>query len=83
MSEIRVSVRLFASYAEAAGNDCMEVVLRAGATAAECLAAVRAAPWAARVPPGPALAVNRRYAKGDAVLHDGDEVAVIPPVAGG
>ncbi len=80
---IRVQVRLFASYAEAAGTDRLEVVLEPGATAADCLAAVRAAPWAARVPPGPALAVNRRYARPDAELHDGDEVAVIPPVAGG
>ena len=83
MSDIRVAVRLFASYAEAAGADEMVVTLPAGATAADCLAAVRAAPWAARVPPGPALAVNRRYARGDVVLRDGDEVAVIPPVAGG
>jgi len=83
VSDIRVSVRLFASYAEAAGTDRLDLVLPAGATAADCLAAVRAAPWAARVPPGPALAVNRHYAKGDAGLHDGDEVALIPPVAGG
>ena len=82
MPEIRVRW-LFASYAEAAGTDEMSVMLPAGATAADCLAAVRAAPWAARVPPGPALAINRRYAKGDVVLQDGDEVAVIPPVAGG
>ena len=81
MPEIRV--RLFASYAEAAGTDELSVTLPSGATAADCLAAVRAAPWASRVPPGPALAVNRRYAKGDVVLQDGDEVAVIPPVAGG
>jgi len=83
MAEIRVRVRLFASYAEAAGRDEMELALPADATAADCLAAVRAAPWAARVTPGPALAVNRRYVRGDARLHDGDEVAVIPPVAGG
>lgn len=83
MPDIRVHVRLFASYAEAAGTDRMEVVLRAGATAADCLAAVRAEPWSARVPPSPAVAINRRYARGDAPLHDGDEVALIPPVSGG
>jgi molybdopterin converting factor subunit 1 len=83
VAEIRVRVRLFASYAEAAGTDELDLALPAGATAADCLAAVRAAPWAARVPPSPAVAVNRRYAKADAALHDGDEVALIPPVAGG
>jgi molybdopterin converting factor subunit 1 len=29
------------------------------------------------------VAVNRTYVGGDHVLADGDEVAVIPPVAGG
>ena len=29
------------------------------------------------------FAVNREYADGEASLHDGDEVAFIPPVSGG
>lgn len=29
------------------------------------------------------VAVNREYATADAVLRDGDEVALFPPVAGG
>ena len=29
------------------------------------------------------LAVNSEYANGDAVLKENDEVAIIPPVAGG
>ncbi len=28
-------------------------------------------------------AVNAEYAEGDQVLHQGDEVALIPPVSGG
>lgn len=83
MSEIQVHVRLFASYAEAAGRDELDLRLAEGATAADCLAAVRAQPWAAKLPPAPALAINQRYAKGDAALREGDEVALIPPVAGG
>jgi molybdopterin converting factor subunit 1 len=31
----------------------------------------------------PMTAVNESYARPDSVLHDGDEVAFIPPVAGG
>ncbi len=80
---IRVRLRLFASYAEAAGRAELELTLAAGATAADVLAAVRHEPWAARLPPRPAVAVNLRYAAPDATLRDGDEVALIPPVAGG
>lgn len=32
---------------------------------------------------GIAVAVNRHYAKLADVLHDGDEVALLPPVSGG
>lgn len=31
----------------------------------------------------PLTAVNESYADADAMLHDGDELAFIPPVAGG
>ena len=30
-----------------------------------------------------AVAVNQEYAKADDVLHEGDEVALLPPVSGG
>ncbi len=80
---IRVRLLLFASYAEAAGREQMELTLPSGATAADALAAVRRESWAARLPPKPAVAVNRRYAAADVALGDGDEVALIPPVAGG
>lgn len=83
MTAIRVRLRLFASYAEAAGIEERELVLQPGATAGDVLAALRREPWATRVPPVPAVAVNLRYAALDQSLHDGDEVAVIPPIAGG
>jgi molybdopterin converting factor small subunit len=82
-SGIRVRIRLFASYAEAAGREELDLTLAAGATAADALAAVRGQAWASRLPPSPAVAVNRRYAGRDVALRDGDEVAIIPPVAGG
>ncbi|RZU42973.1 molybdopterin converting factor subunit 1 [Edaphobacter modestus] len=30
-----------------------------------------------------AVAVNQQYAKAEDVLHDGDEIALLPPVSGG
>jgi molybdopterin converting factor small subunit len=44
---------------------------------------LRALPGADRLPPEPLVAVNERYAHRDRVLAHGDEVAIIPPVAGG
>jgi molybdopterin converting factor subunit 1 len=80
---MRIRLRLFASYAEAVGKNEITLDLPAGATAGDALAAIRARPGAERLPPQPLIAVNQRYAKGEAPLADGDEVALIPPVAGG
>lgn len=37
----------------------------------------------ALLPSNPVVAVNREFAPLDATLQDGDEVAFVPPVAGG
>lgn len=76
-------MRFFASYAEAFGRDEMSLELGAGASVADCVAALHAEPAAARLPPRPLVAVNQRYAKPETPLAEGDEVALIPPVAGG
>jgi molybdopterin synthase catalytic subunit len=70
-------------YAEAFGRGEIPLELPAGATAADALAAVRARPGAERLPPSPMIAVNQRYARPETPLNEGDEVALIPPVAGG
>jgi molybdopterin converting factor small subunit len=80
---MRVVVKLFATYAEAFGGQEIALELPAGAKAADVVAAVLARPEAARLPPAPAVAINLRYARPDSVVHQGDEVALIPPVAGG
>jgi cyclic pyranopterin phosphate synthase len=82
---IRVDVRLFAGLREHAGTARAALVLPEGTTAGGAVAAL----WPALgvEAPGGAdamvLAVDREYAEADAVLHDGAELALIPPVSGG
>ena len=79
-----VTVLLFAAHRELTGSERTEVSLPEGATAGALLAALRerGEGWRA-LPERSAVAVNRRYATTGTVLCDGDEVALIPPVAGG
>jgi molybdopterin converting factor subunit 1 len=78
-----VTVLLFASYADSVGASSLDIDVPSGATVADVVGSVRGLPGAARVPREPLVAVNERYAAQHAVLCDGDEVAIIPPVAGG
>jgi molybdopterin converting factor subunit 1 len=76
-------VLLFASYADALGASEIDVVLPAGATVRDVLADVRSRAGASLLPPAPLVAVNQRYAAPDTPVSERDEVAIIPPVAGG
>jgi molybdopterin converting factor subunit 1 len=78
-----VTVLLFASYAEALGASSLVVELDGDATVADVVANVRARPGADRVPSTTLVAVNQQYADAASLVRDGDEVALIPPVAGG
>ena len=77
IDSVRITVRLFAGLRERAGRARLEIdgVARVGDV------------WEklglGDEPGGLLYAVNREYAGPDDVLHDGDEVAVIPPVSGG
>ena len=77
-----VTVLLFASYAEQLGTSSMTLDLPDGSRVDEALAKVQAGA-AGRLPPKPMVAVNQSYAKLTDVLRAGDELAIIPPVAGG
>ena len=83
MEPMSVTVLLFASYADALGASSLRVDLPVDATVADVLARLRARPGAERLPPSPLVAVNQRYATAASLVRPGDEVAVIPPVAGG
>lgn len=78
-----VNVLLFASYADALGAHSLALEVPCDATVADVLGQVRAMPGADRLPREPLVAVNERYARRDRVLATGDQVAIIPPVAGG
>lgn len=80
-----VTVRWFAMLREEAGQDSCDVELPATASAADAVAAasdqVGLSATARSIPV--VLAVNREQVRPDAIVSDGDEVAVLPPVSGG
>jgi len=76
-------VLYFASFREAAGRDEEARELPEGARVRDLWSSL-----AGRVPlfsrfPMPPAAVNRTYADAETRLSEGDEVAFLPPVAGG
>jgi len=81
---MRVTVRLFARLREAAGETAWTVELPAHATVADVWQAAVAtyevlAPFGASI----SAAVNADFARMSTAVHDGDEVAFLPPVSGG
>ncbi len=82
----RVNVLLFASYAEALGTHAMEVEVGEKGRVRDVLDAVLARSalrGAATLPKDPLVAVNEEYATLETPVAANDEVAIIPPVAGG
>lgn len=78
-----VTVLLFASYADALGTSAIELELAPGSTVRDILGRLSGMPGGDRLPPRPLVAVNQQYASVGTSLQGGEEVAVIPPVAGG
>jgi molybdopterin converting factor subunit 1 len=81
---MQVTVKLFGSLREATGSKELAVRLPAGARVGD-LATLLGAEHAAFASLAPKLraAVNHEMAEPDRALADGDEVAFLPPVAGG
>lgn len=81
---MRVNLLLFAFYRDLAGTGQFQLDLPDGATVRDLLGRLKdRGDGFARLPPEPAVAVNTDYAALDTPLHDGDDVALLPPVAGG
>ena len=83
LRSMTIDVLLFASYADVLGGERITLELPSGASVRDVLDRVAQLPGADRLPPAPLVAVNRRYAPVHHRLAVGDEVAIIPPVAGG
>lgn len=81
---MRVTVLYFAAARERAGASSDALDLPEGATAADALAAACARHPALLAVAGKLrLAVDQEFAGPDRRLHDGSELALIPPVSGG
>jgi sulfur-carrier protein len=81
---MKCSVLLFAQLREAIGRDRLTIELDVGATVADALELLMRDHDIVRdMRGGIAVAVNERYQAQDTQLHDGDTIALIPPVSGG
>ncbi len=82
-SSLTVRVLLFASYADRLGLDSIALTLPAPATVGTVLERLRALPGGDLLPPRPLCARNLAHVGLDAPLSGGDEIAILPPLAGG
>ena len=81
---MKVTVRLFGVLAERARSDSIDVEVADGAMVRDAVDEVARTPGL-REPLDRlsfVIAVNREHAQMDMWLHDGDEVALIPPGSG-
>lgn len=83
-TEIIVRLLFFGAAREAAGRDEAEIEVHNPATAATVFAKILDAyPTLRRFGRSLLLAVNEEYARPETPVHDGDEIALFPPVSGG
>jgi MoaE-MoaD fusion protein len=81
---MKVRLLLFAVLRDITGKSEAELSLAEGARAADVWQSMRQEyPKLAGYAQPPMIAVNEEYATPDTPLREGDELAFIPPVAGG
>lgn len=81
---MKIRTRLFGIYKEKAGKREVLIDLTEGATVADLLGKLsQEFPDLNFSHRNLVVAVNTEYVKTEAQLHEGDEVALIPPVSGG
>jgi molybdopterin synthase sulfur carrier subunit len=84
MRPMKVRLLFFAVLRDITGQNELELTLAEGTRAGEVWQTLRQRhrELAAYARP-PLTAINESYASADSILRDGDELAFIPPVAGG
>jgi molybdopterin converting factor small subunit len=81
---MKIVCLLFGKYAELAGIDRMELELPDGSDVGEALRELRKSlPQGELIPQSSMVAVNQAHALSGQVLQTGDELALLPPLAGG
>ncbi|MBI2865516.1 MAG: molybdopterin converting factor subunit 1 [Chloroflexi bacterium] len=81
---MKVKLKLFATYREKVGQSELELSVPEGSTAGGVLARLVADyPALAGLAGATMFAVDQEFAAADAVLYDGQELALLPPVSGG
>jgi MoaD family protein len=81
---MEIKVRFFAAPREALGKSELEVTLPAGATVTDLIEHLKAEyPTLRAYTRFLSVAVNKAYVGWETELHDGDEMACLPPVGGG
>lgn len=78
-----IRVQLFASYAERLGIDVIELPADTVRTTGDVLDRLRSLPQGSAIGSSTLVAVNLRHALRDTPVNSGDEVAIMPPLAGG
>jgi molybdopterin converting factor small subunit len=78
-----IRVLLFASYAELVGRDSIELSVAPGTTVGAVVAQLRLMAGGDALPARPLCALNLAHVGPDARVAAGDELAILPPLAGG
>ncbi|HEV8356836.1 MAG TPA: MoaD/ThiS family protein [Gemmatimonadales bacterium] len=78
-----IRVQLYARFADLLGASHVDVPASGPTTVADVLARIRSLPGGSAIGAGALVAVNLRQARPEQPVSPGDEVALLPPLAGG
>lgn len=83
MTRDAITVLLFARYAELLGLSTVSIPAAADQTVGSVVEHLRRLPGGGALPARPFVAVNMEQAPYDRPVSPGDEIALLPPMAGG